>query len=250
MAYRESWHWKKRAFDLLVCLVSSPLWLPVLAFGALLIACFEGRPIFYVSLRRVFRDQSIRLMKFRTMVRNADKLANRDTVPVEGVRFLNLPRDSPLYSRTGRWIERFHLTELPQILHIITGDMTFIGNRPLPANVVDCLRAEFPRAEDRFLVKGGLTGPVQLVGRTKLSDEERLRMESEYCDLCSRSYSVLLDFAILSRTVLSCLGIQRFLRPDEVFALLARHTVTAPVGRFEGVGGALPRRWLGKRTVP
>jgi lipopolysaccharide/colanic/teichoic acid biosynthesis glycosyltransferase len=249
MAYQESWHWKKRAFDLTVCLLLSPVWVPVLAFGALLILCFEGRPIFYVSLRRVFREQSIRLLKFRTMIRDADKLANRETVPVDGVRFLNLPRDSPLYSRTGRLIERFHLTELPQILHIITGEMSFIGNRPLPANVVACLQADFPRAEDRFLVRGGLTGPVQLVGRTKLSDEERLRMEAEYCNLCSRSYSVILDSTILLRTVLSCLGIQRFLRPEEVFALLTRHTAPTAAGRFQGAVVSPARRWLRKRTV-
>ena len=159
------------------------------------------------------------------------------------MRFLNLPPDSPLYSRTGRIIERFHFTELPQLLHIIIGDMTLIGNRPLPENVVACLRAEFPRAEDRFLVRSGLTGPVQLVGRSKLSDEERLRLEVEYCHLCSNSYSIILDFVILLRTVLCVLGIQRFLRAEEVFRLMRRYagTAHADAGRFEGTAGSNSR---------
>jgi lipopolysaccharide/colanic/teichoic acid biosynthesis glycosyltransferase len=229
---------RKRAFDLTVCLFTSVVWVPVMAFCALLIWCLEGRPIFYVSRRRVFKNKNIRLLKFRTMVRNADKLANRETVPVDGVRFLNIPPDSPLYTRTGRIIERFHLTELPQLLHIVRGDMTFIGNRPLPENVIACLRADFPQAEDRFLAHSGLTGPVQLVGRAKLSDEERLGLEIEYCRLVANSYSIVLDFIILTRTVLSVLGIQRFLFPDEALGLMRRYSQTAPTPLFENALGA------------
>jgi lipopolysaccharide/colanic/teichoic acid biosynthesis glycosyltransferase len=224
---------RKRAFDLTVCLVSSVVWVPLIVICALLIWCFDGRPIFYVSVRRVFQKKTIRLVKFRTMVRQADKLANRDTVPVDGVRFLNLPPNSPLYTPVGRIIERFHLTELPQMLHIIKGDMTFIGNRPLPENVVACLRAAYPDAEDRFLVRGGLTGPVQLAGRNQVSDHQRLLLEIEYCRSCAKRYSVILDFAILARTVLSVLGIQRFLRPDEVFARMRRRTASRDVVAFD-----------------
>jgi lipopolysaccharide/colanic/teichoic acid biosynthesis glycosyltransferase len=230
---------RKRVFDLTVCLLSSPVWVPLIGVCALLIWCFEGRPIFYVSRRRVFKKNNIALLKFRAMVKDADKLANRDTVPVEEVRFLNLPPDSPLYTRTGRIIERYHLTELPQLLHIVSGQMSFIGNRPLPENVISCLRAEFPWAEDRFLVPSGLTGPVQLVGRTKLSDDERLRMEVEYCNLCSNRYSIVLDFTILLRTVLSVLGIRRFLRPDEAFRLMRKYAGTAPAPGFAGVTGSI-----------
>ena len=238
MTSREAWNRvRKRAFDVSVCLLTSFFWVPLMVLCALLIWCFEGRPVFYVSRRRVFRDKSIRLLKFRTMVRNADKLANRDTVPVEGVRFLNLPPDSPLYTRTGRIIERFHLTELPQVLHILRGDMTFIGNRPLPENVIACLRADFPYAEDRFLAPSGLTGPVQLVGRAKLTDEERLGLEVEYCRLVSNSYSTVLDFIILSRTVLSVLGIQRFLHPMETLRLLQRHSEPAPARAYNTAAG-------------
>jgi len=238
---KSSAHLTKRVFDLTVCLITVPVWVPLMVSCGLLIWVFEGRPIFYVSTRRVFQKKSIRLLKFRTMVRNADKVANRDTVPVEGVRFLNLPPNSPLYTRVGRLIERFHLTELPQVLHILRGDMTFIGNRPLPENVIACLRADFPYAEDRFLAPCGLTGPVQLVGRAKLSDEERLGLEVRYCRVVANSYSVILDLIILSRTVLSVLGVQKFFESaEETVRLMARHSDAVPAQTVESGVGVRP----------
>jgi hypothetical protein len=83
-----------------------------------------------------------------------------------------------------------------------------------------------------------------------MSDAERLRMEIEYCRLCSSSYSMNLDFTILSRTVLSLLGMRRFLRPDEVFGLMARRTPTADIRPFEATESFLSRLRPGKRSVP
>jgi len=223
---------RKRAFDLIVCALTSVVWVPLMALCAVLIWSFEGRPIFYVSRRRVCGKKAIPLLKFRTMVRDADKIANRTTVPIDGVRFLNLPIDSPLYTPIGRAIERFHLTELPQVLHILRGQMSFIGNRPLPENVIACLKEAFPYAEDRFQTPSGLTGPVQLTGRTKLSDYERLQLEIGYCRLCSRSYSTVVDCTILARTVFSVLGIQRFLLPGEVFQWMGQQEAIVETRRF------------------
>lgn len=222
---------RKRAFDLTVCALTSVVWVPLMVLCAVLIWYFEGRPIFYVSKRRVFGKKTIRLLKFRTMVRNAETIANRTTIPIDGVRFLNLSIDSPLYTPIGRAIERFHLTELPQVLHILRGHMTFIGNRPLPENVIACLKEAFPHAEDRFLTPSGLTGPVQLVGRSKLSDRERLQLEIGYCRLCSRSYSMIVDCTILARTVFSVLGMQRFLLPAEVFQWMGQQETTVEIRR-------------------
>ena len=127
-------------------------------------------------MRRVSTADLMRVVKFRTMVKNADKIANRDTLPVDQVRFLNIPPDSPLYTRAGRLLERCGITELPQFVHVLSGRMSIVGNRPLPDNVMDCLREEYPYADDRFLTRAGLTGPAQLVGRDALTDDERLRL--------------------------------------------------------------------------
>lgn len=213
---------RKRMFDLTLTLLAAVLWVPLLFACALSVLIFSGWPILYISRRRVYRSSSIRVLKLRTMVRNADKVANRETVPVNGVRFLNIPPDSPLYTRIGRIIEQFHLTELPQLFHVLTGHMSLVGNRPLPENVISSLKEEFPWAEDRFLTKAGLTGPVQLVGRESISDKDRLMLEVAYCKGSMRSYSARLDFVILLYTVLIALRIITPRSVSDTMKLLTR----------------------------
>jgi lipopolysaccharide/colanic/teichoic acid biosynthesis glycosyltransferase len=221
----------KRLFDLAICLATAPVWVPVMGLCALCLLLFEGRPVFYVSERRVFRKKAIRILKFRAMVRDADKVANRNTIDTQGVRFLNIPADSPLYTPIGRLIEKVHFTELPQVLHVLRGDMSIIGNRPLPENVISALREKIPHAEDRFASKCGITGPVQLVGRNRLTDEERLELEIEYCRLASQSYSMTLDVLIFVRTVLSVLGVIPFLTPRQTLDFMSKFDRTGGAGR-------------------
>jgi lipopolysaccharide/colanic/teichoic acid biosynthesis glycosyltransferase len=213
----------KRAFDLALSLLAAPLWLPALAAGAVAILVSSGWPAFYVSKRRVHRSQAIRLMKFRAMVRNADRIANRDTIAVTDQRFLNIPKDSPLYTPVGRWLERFFLTELPQVLHVLAGQMTIVGNRPLPQNVIEALREKHPHVEDRFAVRAGLMGPVQLVGREFLADDARLNLEIAYCRLCIASYSIQLDLALLAHTALVLVRALPQRSAEEVEELMERY---------------------------
>ncbi len=221
----------KRAFDLVVGVSMSITILPLMLLIMLGILGLEGRPVLYVSRRRLDQGPPQPILKFRTMRRDAERIANRDTVPVVATRFLNLPLTSPLYTPIGRFVERFMLTELPQLLHVLGGRMSIVGNRPLPENVVASLGAEFPDVEDRFLVRGGLTGPVQLVGRDHLSDAERLDMEIAYCRAVLTGYSPMLDFKILAYTILSgFMGRFRF-NAEEVTALILRHGDHPPVPR-------------------
>jgi lipopolysaccharide/colanic/teichoic acid biosynthesis glycosyltransferase len=191
----------KRAFDLIVIFYIAPLWLLTLAVCTLGLLVLEGRPVLYASNRRVHGDKVIRIIKFRTMRRDADRVFNRDAVPVSTQRFLNLPPDSPLYTPIGRLIERCMFTELPQIWHVLMGDMSLVGNRPLPVNVVESLREIYPDVDLRFQAPAGLTGPVQLVGRAGISDCERLALECAYVMRVCRSSCVLLDLKILILTV-------------------------------------------------
>jgi lipopolysaccharide/colanic/teichoic acid biosynthesis glycosyltransferase len=115
---------------------------------------------------------------------------------------LNIPRDSPAYTPIGRLIEQMGLTELPQLLHVVSGRMSLVGARPLPARVMEELKRIDPDAEDRFITRPGLTGPVQMIGRDRLSDVDRLSLEKEYCRLASSSrYTILLDLWLLAATV-------------------------------------------------
>lgn len=215
---------KKLTFDVAITLLTAVLWVPALLLCSLGIWLLEGRPILYVSRRRVFERRTIRLFKLRTMVRDAERVANRSTVPMDGTRFLNIPTDSPLYTPIGRFIERFHFTELPQLLHVLRGQMSVVGNRPLPENVIAALREAYPNAEDRFRVRCGLTGPTQLIGREELGDDERLMLEIAYCHAVRRAYSMRLDFLVLLYTVLIALDLKPRLTVTDVLALMRRYS--------------------------
>lgn len=216
---------KKRALDIAITLAAAVVWVPVLLVASLAVLVFTGRPILYRSMRRVSTDDVLRIVKFRTMVKNAETLVNRTTVPIENeVRFLNIPTNSPLYTKVGRVLERLGLTEIPQLTHVLRGQMSIVGNRPLPENVVEALRAEYPTSDDRFLTKSGLTGPAQLVGREELTDLERLTLEGAYCRACVQRYSIWLDISILVSTVLIVLGVRKGYTYQGVLDLIDRRT--------------------------
>jgi lipopolysaccharide/colanic/teichoic acid biosynthesis glycosyltransferase len=208
---------RKRRFDVFVTLSAAPVWLSVLALCAMLILVLEGRPVFYVSQRQVGLRRVEWIMKFRTMKRDADKLVNRDTVPVAHTAFLNIPSDSPIYTPIGRLIERCGLTEIPQLLHVFSGKMSLIGSRPLPERVMQVLRSNYPHADERFLTAAGLSGPVQLIGRSALSDCDRLSIEAAYCRLVlSGRYRMRLDLWLLLYTVYAVVIPRRLLTMREV----------------------------------
>lgn len=212
----------KRWFDVFVTLFAAAAWVPVLVLTATALALLQGLPVFYISERRVGAGTA-RVPKFRTMVRDAERRFNRDTIPVHGdVRFLNIPLSSPLYTRAGRVVERFALTELPQLWLVLKGTMSLVGNRPLPENVMRPLREAWPDAEDRFLTPAGMTGPVQLVGREVLSDRDRLSLEASYCRIAEQHRTWRLDFLILLYTVLLALHLRKAFTPDGVKEWMAR----------------------------
>jgi lipopolysaccharide/colanic/teichoic acid biosynthesis glycosyltransferase len=214
---------RKRIFDLVLTIATAPFWLLVLLVASLAVLFSSGWPCFYVSRRRVDQHRTISVLKLRVMVRGADQVANRETVPVGDVRFLNLPLDSPLYTRLGRVLERFHLTELPQLLHVLTGHMSIVGNRPLPESVVELLKEVHPDVDDRFATPAGLTGPVQLIGRDNVSDARRLAIEARYCQIAASSYSMRLDISIVLSTVLIALRLKRGYTAGDVERLLGRY---------------------------
>jgi lipopolysaccharide/colanic/teichoic acid biosynthesis glycosyltransferase len=213
---------RKHVFDLLVIGSLALVLVPLLACCALAIYVLDGRPIFYASKRRVYGRHTVLVLKFRTMRRDAERVANRNTVPVTSTRFLNLPNDSPLYTPVGRWIERLMLTELPQLYHVLLGQMSLVGNRPLPENVIASLAEVHPQVEERFAMPAGLTGPVQLVGRDAISDAERLALEIAYCRAIAESYSIWLDLRILFYTVLVGLLPGHRFKPEQVLRLVSQ----------------------------
>ena len=200
---------RKRAFDVILCIVAAPILAATFVACALAVLVFTGRPLFYVSRRRTHGQQSGRVVKFRAMVPNADRVLNRESVPITRQSFLNLSPSHEAYTAVGRWLERCCLTELPQAWQVLRGQMTLVGNRPLPESVITALHFNHPEVERRFDLPGGIAGPVQLVGRDRLRDGDRIRLEIAYCQACQRAYSFRFDLTILFYTVLVCVGVVR-----------------------------------------
>ena len=215
---------KKRIFDLVVTILTSVTWIPVIFIFAMINLAREGFPIFYSSRRRVSETEIRTVYKFRTMVRHAENIYNRDVVPMNNVRFLNTPISSPLYTRTGLLIEKYTLTELPQFINVLQGYMSIVGNRPLPENVVESLSDEYPGSMSRFSTSAGMTGPTQLVGRSGIIDRDRLVLEITYCEAVRNHYKWRLDFLILLYTVLIALKIKKSMTVEETIEFMVKQT--------------------------
>jgi exopolysaccharide biosynthesis polyprenyl glycosylphosphotransferase len=167
---------------------------PVLLGIGLAIRLSSAGPAFYRQTRVGRGGREFTLLKFRTMVSDADALVyelGHLNVRSEGLLF-KIPKD-PRVTRVGAWLRRTSLDELPQLVHVVTGKMSLVGPRPpLPREVARYTEDE----RRRLLVKPGLTGLWQVSGRSDLTWEESVRLDLRYVE----NWSLGLDLAILART--------------------------------------------------
>jgi exopolysaccharide biosynthesis polyprenyl glycosylphosphotransferase len=183
----------KRTVDVVVSALGlallSPLWLGI----AVAILIDSGRPVLFRQRRAGMEGEPFTMLKFRTMVRDAEERLG-DLVDL---RRLEQPAfkivDDPRVTRVGRTLRRFSLDEIPQFVNVLKGEMSLVGPRPEEEAVV-ALYDE--RQRQRLAVKPGMTGPMQVYGRSDLTFEERLAMERDYLD----NLSIAGDLAILLRT--------------------------------------------------
>jgi exopolysaccharide biosynthesis polyprenyl glycosylphosphotransferase len=183
----------KRGMDVVVSGTLLLLLSPLLALAALAILLDTGTPVFFRQ-RRAGRDGvPFTMLKFRTMVPDAEARLGElvDLAKLEEPAFKIA--DDPRITRSGRVLRRTSIDELPQLINVLRGDMSLVGPRPEEESVV-ALYDERQRA--RLAIKPGLTGPMQVYGRSDLTFEERLAMERDYLD----NLSLLTDLAILMRT--------------------------------------------------
>lgn len=171
----------KRAFDLAVTIAAAPVWLPLMAVVAVLVAVKLGRPIFFVQ-RRPGKDETIfTLVKFRTMTDARDS----------GAKLLP---DGARLTAFGRWLRITSFDELPELWNVLKGDMSLVGPRPL---LVEYLPRYNTRQRRRHEVRPGVTGLAQVMGRNAISWEEKLEWDVRYVE----TRSLRLDFTILGRTI-------------------------------------------------
>jgi exopolysaccharide biosynthesis polyprenyl glycosylphosphotransferase len=183
----------KRAMDIVVSAFVLAIVSPVLLLAALAILIDSGRPVFFRQRRAGKDGESFTMLKFRTMVADAEERLGEliDLSKLDEPAF-KIP-DDPRVTRVGRYLRRTSIDELPQLINVLRGQMSLVGPRPEEEAVV-ALYDE--RQRGRLAIKPGLTGPMQVYGRSDLTFEERLAMERDYLD----NLSLLTDLQILIRT--------------------------------------------------
>ena len=189
----------KRALDLTFASALLVLMLPLMILVGAAVR-LSGRGSIVFRQRRVgLHGREFILYKFRTMHVDAP-LQEQRLAELHGDRvFLKIKGDVRV-TRVGRFLRKFSLDELPQLVNVLRGDMSLVGPRPLlPSDM-----RRFPSGiwARRFMVQPGLTGLWQVSGRSLCSDAERIRLDLEYVE----RWSPWLDFQILMRTPLAVLS--------------------------------------------
>lgn len=192
----------KRIFDLFVVVLIMPIWGPLLLLIGLLQKLFNRGPILYPTTRLSQFSKPIKLYKFRTMKdRPTAHLDAADEFEAMGRKDLAAEyrkhrkvKNDPRITKFGQFLRSSSLDELPQIINVIKGDVSLVGPRPILPQEVD-----FAPNKTALLhsVKSGITGLWQVSGRSNLSFEERIELETFY----AQNWSFLLDLKILFKTV-------------------------------------------------
>ena len=180
----------------LVCLLALS---PLMVLLAFLIVLDSPGPVFFRQTRVGRGGRLFRMTKFRTMVVDAESQRHLLRARNHCDRVLFKVRHDPRVTAFGRVLRRFSLDELPQLWHVVTGQMAFVGPRPALSDEVEGYAPEVRR---RLLVKPGLTGLWQVSGRSDLAWDEAVQLDLSYVD----HRSLRVDLAILARTPAAVVG--------------------------------------------
>jgi exopolysaccharide biosynthesis polyprenyl glycosylphosphotransferase len=171
---------QKRALDLLGAAVGVVLIAPLFLVTAICIKLDSRGPVFFRQERMGSGDRTFRVFKFRTMVRDADDrkedLAHLNMHNGRDPRMFKVP-DDPRVTRVGRFLRRWRIDELPQLLNVIAGDMSLVGPRPL---ILDEDRHIERWARRRLDLKPGMTGLWQVLGASDIPFEEMTKLDYLY----------------------------------------------------------------------
>lgn len=183
----------KSLFDRVAVIVGMLALLPVFAVLALAIKLGDNGPVLFRQTRVGKGGSRFTLYKFRTMVVDAERRKAELAAHNDGDGVLFKMRDDPRVTRVGKWLRRYSLDELPQLINVLIGDMSLVGPRPaLPDEAV--LYADHVRR--RLAVKPGITGLWQVSGRSDLPWDEAVRLDVRYVE----NSTFVLDLQILWKT--------------------------------------------------
>jgi len=188
----------KRAIDVALSLAGLVLSAPILALAAIWIRLDSPGSVIYIAPRMGKKGKSFRCYKLRTMQANADSV--KEKLRKQNERngpFFKMEND-PRITRSGRWLRKFSIDEVPQLVSVLLGDMSLVGPRPHPLDDYERYTIEHLRRLD---VKPGMTGLWQVTARGDPSFETNMKLDLEYIE----NWSLRLDFKILAKTIPSVL---------------------------------------------
>lgn len=176
----------KRLVDIIVSLVGIIITSPLFIVIALCIKITDKGPVFFKQIRLTREDKVFNIYKFRTMIQEAEK---------DGVARLAEERDARILP-IGHFLRRTRLDELPQLLNILLGNMSFVGPRPERPELAKDIIKEIPEFSYRTRVKAGLTGYAQIYGKYNTTSYDKLKLDLTY--ICN--YSLFLDLKLIFLT--------------------------------------------------
>ena len=207
----------KRLFDIvssgILTILLAPLWLIV----AVAIKRDSDGPVFFSQGRRTKDGRIFKMLKFRSMVVDAEKM---------DAGLFNYEND-PRVTKVGRFLRDTSIDELPQLFNILKGDMSVVGPRPCVTYELGDFNTLNRRYKKRFEVKAGLTGLAQVKGRNDISWDEKVGYDNRYVDDFKR-FGILTDIVILIESVF------KVFKREQIYENKADESMTdAEAARFE-----------------
>jgi exopolysaccharide biosynthesis polyprenyl glycosylphosphotransferase len=185
----------KRILDITGAIVALSLFSPILVMVVIAIRLTSPGSVFFLQERIGLNKRRFKIFKFRTMIPNAEKMMSQLEKQNEVTGPVFKMKNDPRITRIGKFLRRSSIDELPQLLNVLTGDMSLVGPRPLPVRDYEGFNEDWQRR--RFSVKPGITCLWQVNGRSGISFNQWMLLDLQYMD----EWSLWLDCKILAKTI-------------------------------------------------
>lgn len=177
----------KRLADIFISALGIIILSPLMILVSLAIFLYDRGPVFYRQTRYTINGKKFKILKFRSMIPNAEK---------DGVARLAAENDDRI-TPVGKFIRACRIDELPQFFNVLLGDMSFVGPRPERPEIADEYTKEVPEFAFRLKVKAGLTGFAQIYGKYNTTSYDKLKLDMMYVENCS----LLMDLKLMLLTL-------------------------------------------------
>ena len=201
----------KRTFDIVFSVVMLVILSPFMLLSAIAVKLCDGGPVFYKQKRLTINGKEFYVLKFRSMIVDAEK--------VSGARLASDEDDR--ITPVGRFLRKCRFDELPQLFNILKGDMSVVGPRPERPELADKYKEDMPEFTYRLKVKAGLTGYAQVIGVYDTLPYDKLKMDLMYIE----NYSIRLDIQIIFMTLKTMLfpGKTNAAAKEQMFSTQLKH---------------------------